>query len=396
MSVVSEQALIKEGDSFLVTLQQTFLIPPAIPAGPLSLTFDLVSTGFDNTNNFIPDAFEVALLDANNLPLAEPWDSLATSYFNIQQDGTMHLGSTTTWDPGAGSITLVLNGIDPGTVATLFFDFIGADPDTGGSVTIDNVRLGCPNNAGGLCERMGVLVVQSTVDTGTVPPESLLVCKVYAQLFDSHDKLLSVLQANIIETDPSGFWHHDNGRDTAPDESACNADPDVCLDSFVTIGLDIVGQGQMDDTTLDESFDSPSFNTSGDGRLLGSWYDGDFSGTSTQGVPDEQFRVLVAQLTVQASYALQGGLKLKLGDGTVSMDPLAVRCSCPTNCEADLNCDGEVRVPDLIILLGKWGPCPEPCDPGKPGSTCLGDFDGNCEVRVPDLIVLLGAWGDCP
>ena len=61
-------------------------------------------------------------------------------------------------------------------------------------------------------------------------------------------------------------------------------------------------------------------------------------------------------------------------------------CGCPTlACPADLDCDGQVRVPDLIILLAAWGE-----SPGHPA-----DFDGNGEVRVPDLIVLLGGWGPC-
>ena len=59
----------------------------------------------------------------------------------------------------------------------------------------------------------------------------------------------------------------------------------------------------------------------------------------------------------------------------------------------DLDGDGEVRVPDLIILLSAWGPCPEPCTPGDPAGTCPEDLDGDCEVRVPDLIILLGNWG---
>ena len=59
----------------------------------------------------------------------------------------------------------------------------------------------------------------------------------------------------------------------------------------------------------------------------------------------------------------------------------------------DLDGDGEVRVPDLIILLSAWGPCPEPCTPGDPAATCPEDLDGDCQVRVPDLIVLLSNWG---
>ena len=54
-------------------------------------------------------------------------------------------------------------------------------------------------------------------------------------------------------------------------------------------------------------------------------------------------------------------------------------------CIPDLDGDGEVRVPDLIILLAAWG-----LNPGHPA-----DLDGDGEVRVPDLIILLGAWGLC-
>ena len=59
---------------------------------------------------------------------------------------------------------------------------------------------------------------------------------------------------------------------------------------------------------------------------------------------------------------------------------------CPTAaCPADLDCDGQVRVPDLIILLAAWGP-----NPGHPA-----DIDGDGQVRVPDLIILLAGWGPC-
>lgn len=62
--------------------------------------------------------------------------------------------------------------------------------------------------------------------------------------------------------------------------------------------------------------------------------------------------------------------------------------SIPLNlpCPADLDGNGDVRVPDLIILLSGWGPC----------VGCPADLDGNDEVRVPDLIILLAAWGWCP
>ena len=63
----------------------------------------------------------------------------------------------------------------------------------------------------------------------------------------------------------------------------------------------------------------------------------------------------------------------------IGWDYVAVAC-------ADLDGDGAVRVPDLIILLAAWGPCP---------GDCPSDFDGDGEVRVPDLILLLAGWGEC-
>lgn len=67
-------------------------------------------------------------------------------------------------------------------------------------------------------------------------------------------------------------------------------------------------------------------------------------------------------------------------------------CECP----ADLHPDGVVRVPDLIVLLGGWGPCPLPCAPGNALTTCPSDLTGDCSVGVPDLIILLSDWGSCP
>ena len=60
----------------------------------------------------------------------------------------------------------------------------------------------------------------------------------------------------------------------------------------------------------------------------------------------------------------------------------------PDECEclADLDGDGTVGTPDLLIVLGAWGP-----NPGHPA-----DFDGDGNVGTSDLIELLGNWGPCP
>jgi len=138
VSVDSDQAVITEGDSFLVTLQQAFLIPP----GAQSLSFDLVlSPGFDTSSNFIPDAFEASLLDQENVPVVPPWHPQATSFFNIQEDETVNLASAATFD--GTTVRVDLSGVSAFTLVTLYFDFIGADFDTAGALRIDNVAITC-------------------------------------------------------------------------------------------------------------------------------------------------------------------------------------------------------------------------------------------------------------
>lgn len=60
----------------------------------------------------------------------------------------------------------------------------------------------------------------------------------------------------------------------------------------------------------------------------------------------------------------------------------------PPVCEGDIDLDGIVGVPDLLLLLAQWG---DVCPP-----LCLGDLDGDGLVGVPDLLMLLAGWGACP
>lgn len=65
-------------------------------------------------------------------------------------------------------------------------------------------------------------------------------------------------------------------------------------------------------------------------------------------------------------------------------------------CFADFDDNGQVDAFDLAVLLGTWGPCPEPCVPDEPSDSCPADLDPNCNVGPLDLALLLGAWGPCP
>ena len=55
---------------------------------------------------------------------------------------------------------------------------------------------------------------------------------------------------------------------------------------------------------------------------------------------------------------------------------------------ADFNGDCFVEAADLAILLGSWGPCPDPCPP-----FCAADLSDDCMVEAFDLAILLGRWG---
>ena len=57
----------------------------------------------------------------------------------------------------------------------------------------------------------------------------------------------------------------------------------------------------------------------------------------------------------------------------------------PTTCPWDLNCDGDVRIEDFLIVLAQWG-----TDPGGPP-----DFDDDGDVGINDFLELIANWGPC-
>lgn len=88
--------------------------------------------------------------------------------------------------------------------------------------------------------------------------------------------------------------------------------------------------------------------------------------------------------------------KGKQNDITGDISATATVVIVQGTCFADFDHNGQVDAFDLAVLLGNWGPCQEPCVPGKPSETCPADLDPNCNVSAFDLALLLGAWGPCP
>lgn len=83
------------------------------------------------------------------------------------------------------------------------------------------------------------------------------------------------------------------------------------------------------------------------------------------------------------------------GNYQISLQCLFGSCGCLEN---DLDGDHQVGITDLLVLLGSWGACPEPCDPGclDNPDTCPADANRDCAVNTMDLLRVLGSWGSCP
>ena len=61
-----------------------------------------------------------------------------------------------------------------------------------------------------------------------------------------------------------------------------------------------------------------------------------------------------------------------------------VKDSC---CLADVNGDGQINVPDLLLVINQWAAfCP----------SCAADVNGNLSVGVADLLAVIDGWGLCP
>jgi hypothetical protein len=142
-TIVAEQAILREDSPFLSNFSQTF----TIPEGAKILQFTIANTQLGPNSQFIPDAFEAALLDAQTLnPLVAPALSLSDSFLNRQpqlltyKSENVKVSGKINSPTNAQTVYVDISHLTPGTEAILFFDLLGfGEKDS--YVIIDDVLI---------------------------------------------------------------------------------------------------------------------------------------------------------------------------------------------------------------------------------------------------------------
>ena len=135
ISGINGFAQFTENESFLTSLQQSFVVPNV----PQTLSFDLRSLGLELSALGIPDAFEVSLLNSANNSLLPTHRAEATSFFNVTAGAQASLASGVT--SNGTTVTVNISDLVPGSNATLMFDLVGNPPGTSSTVVLDNVVI---------------------------------------------------------------------------------------------------------------------------------------------------------------------------------------------------------------------------------------------------------------
>ncbi len=136
-------AVIREGDSFTVSLERTFTVlqQPAV----LNFTYDNLS--FDTAaKNSIKDAFEVSLLDSQGNSAVHTIGTGRDAFYNVSEGQSTAMGSETTQN--GRTVTVDLSSLTVGSTYTVRFRLVNNDSDVNTSVRIDSIDLpGLPNHA---------------------------------------------------------------------------------------------------------------------------------------------------------------------------------------------------------------------------------------------------------
>ncbi len=128
--------MLREGTNFSPTQAATFTInQPSVLSFAIDPSFD--TTDSDSIN----DAFEVALVDANDNSLVHTIAQGRDAFFNWTEGEPIALGAGTTYTAATKTISLNLTGITPGTAVTLIFRLVNDDGDITTSVRIKELAL---------------------------------------------------------------------------------------------------------------------------------------------------------------------------------------------------------------------------------------------------------------
>ena len=151
VAIADGTATISEDVGMVSDLSQTFVIPDGVN----TITFTLGGVSLDVGGSHPPEAFEVALLDANStVSLLSEMEGMAggDALLNVGADGEVYFADTVRVDGVAASgetVDLATESIDVtvpipaamnGNAATLYFDLIGFGDDAS-SVNVSNIQL---------------------------------------------------------------------------------------------------------------------------------------------------------------------------------------------------------------------------------------------------------------
>ena len=138
-TVTEGSAILREGNSFLVTLDQDLIIPQA----PLSLSFTYEATFDTSDPDSVKDAFEAVLMAADGSPLVYNYAPERDAYFNLTEQMPRALGTGTTEETVADGkrVSTDISQIPPGTAATLMFRLANNDADVDTTIHILSVQL---------------------------------------------------------------------------------------------------------------------------------------------------------------------------------------------------------------------------------------------------------------
>lgn len=192
VTVDNGNAVLREGNAFLVTLERTFTVPDE----PSRLQFMFSGPSFDTTSvGAMKDAFEVALLDAGGAPLVFPFTPGRDAFFNISEGLSAALGAGTSID--GNTVTTDLSGLAPGSTFRLVFRLVNNDGDTDTTARISCVQIidGAGEAPAGVARLLSAVTDRPAIDVSSLVDVSGSVTADYARTSFSEDG--SIIYADV-------------------------------------------------------------------------------------------------------------------------------------------------------------------------------------------------------